>query len=229
MKKRRMCLGIRDYLRKCKCKSLFTRPHCCIKGKVMIRYYVTRIETVIDPDMNVPVNQPKYIPAVGARHGVMFSGLLGAGLVAAVVTQEQHDVIMTNDDVASAPENIDQNISDAAIPKIKMIIEQLHIPAEWIDNTYTYRQILRMIAGLIQFSQAHRGLHRESLIDNQSQLDLRWNQIPQARRQRIRDTADSLNYVYSEVQNNWLVRRILKYLGDQWGNKPFEFLIGVEL
>jgi hypothetical protein len=152
---------------------------------------------------------------------MMDYGLIDAGLVAADVSQEQHESIVANPDVAAPPQNIDQAISEAAIPQVQNVLEQLRIPADWVTTAYTYRQILRMLAGLFQFAQRHHGMHNEALIDNKAQLELRWNQIPQARRERIQATADALGYDYSDVLGAWLVRRILKHLAEQWGDQVF--------
>ena len=80
-----------------------------------------------------------------------------------------------------------------------------------------------MIGGLFLFAQRHHGMHLEPLIDNTAQLDLRWNQIPLDRRQRIMATADAKGYDYSAVLPSWLVRQILKHLADQWGMQPILF------
>ena len=141
----------------------------------------------------------------------------------AEVTQEQHDALVANSDVTAVPENIDQNITSGAIPAVKTALETLRIPADWVTTAFTYRQILRMVAGLFQFAQRHYGMHKEVLIDSQAQLDLRWNQIPLARRNRILATADSLGYDYSAIQPTWLIRRILKLLADAWGSQVFHF------
>lgn len=197
----------------------------------MIRFYILPIE------LNGTARGPKYLnwrydpdpPAlVTCSWGLMDYGLINAALVAANVTQEQHEALAAEIDVAAAPLNIDQLIGAPAIPQIQAIMEQLRIPAEWMDITYTYRQILRMIAGLFQFAQRHHGLHREPLIDSTAQLDLRWNQVPGDRQARILATADSLGYDYSAIENTWLIRRILKHLADQWGTRPF-YIGGTEL
>ena len=163
----------------------------------MIRYYILPI--VLVPEMfeeNIIdwVRKPKYIHELPIGWGMMDYGLIDAALAGAIVTQAQHEQIMANPDVEAAPENIDQNISDIAIPRVKTVMEQLRIPAGWVDNTYTYRQILRMIAGLFQFAQRYWGMHSEVLIGSQAQLDLKWNQIASARRSRILATADNLEY-----------------------------------
>ena len=199
------------------------------QDETMIRFYIMPEEDA----EGIEGKGPKYLnwrfdpdpPGLDVPYVYMSYGLIPAGLFCVSVTQAQHEQLVANPDVEAAPENIDQNISDIAIPRVQAVMEQLRIPADWVNNTYTYREILRMIAGLFQFAQRHRGLHGEDLIDNQAQLDLRWNQIPQDRRLRILATADDMGYDYSEVENTWLVRQILKHLSDQWGEREFIFFI----
>jgi len=190
----------------------------------MIRFYILPMQHIIDERGDL--RGPKYFKwrddltgLTVPRRGLDY-GLIDAGLVVAQVSQAEHDWLIGHPDVVSPPLNIDQNISDAAIPKVVTVLEELRIPAGWVDNTYTYREILRMVGSLFKFSQHYHGTHREPLIDNVGQLDLEWNQIPQDRRQRILETADELGYDYSEIQNTWKVRKILKHLSDQWGDGP---------
>lgn len=203
----------------------------------MLRFYLLPIEVVITGE-GTSARGPKYFhwfhdpdpPAlVSSPKAMMDYGLIDAALVVAKdITPEDHAALVANPDVVSPPEDIDQNISAGALPTVQAALEALRIPADWVDTSYTYRQMLRMIAGLFQFAQRYHVMHNEQLIDNQSQLDLRWNQIPLARRQRIIATADELGYDYSEVQNTWRVRRILMHLGNQWGSQP-AYIGGTEL
>lgn len=166
-------------------------------------------------------HNPSGMPVL--RWAAKYYGLIDACLVACDLTQEQHEQLVAEPDVVAAPEDVDQNISEIAIPEVMQVMEALRIPADWIDSTYAYRQILRMIGGLFLFAQRYYGMHNGPLIDSTAQLDLRWNQIPEARQDRIVATADMLDYDYSAVQPTWLVRRILKHLGDQWGETPILF------
>lgn len=194
----------------------------------MIRYYVMPIITVPVGDRLVRI--PKYIFHEGNEGGVavqlwspMDYGLIDACIVACMLTQEQHEILVAEPDCVAAPEILDNAISEIAIPKVQQVLEALRIPADWVTSAYTYRQILRMMAGLFQFAQRHHGLHNEALIDNVDQLDITWSVIPADRKARILQTADSLGYVYTDVTSTWTVRRILKYLGDQWGTRVFLF------
>lgn len=166
---------------------------------------------------------PRGVPAGGieAPYSWMDYGLIPAALVVADVTQAQHDELDAYSDVAAAPVDIDQNVSVAAIPRVQNVLEALRIPAGWVDTSYTYRQILRMIAGLFQFSQRHHAMHNEDLIPNVAALNLQWNQIPAARRTRIQATVADLGYDTSGITNQTLVRQILWNFAQQWGERPF--------
>jgi hypothetical protein len=150
-------------------------------------------------------------------------GLIDACLVAADVTQEQHEALVAEIDVVAAPVDIDQDISELAIPEIQTVLEALRIPSQWVTTDYTYRDLLRMVAGLFMFAQRHHGLWNEPLIDNVAQLDVQWNQIPLDRRQRVVDTADSFGYEYGDITGTWTVRQILRYLAVQWSDTPVHF------
>lgn len=190
----------------------------------MIRFYIMPI-MVVDGNRRGPKYlRWRFYPAgINCRWSMTDYGLIDAALVACDLTQDQHEQLVAEPDVVVAPEDIDQNISEIAIPKVVQIMEALRIPADWVDSTYTYRTILRMVAGLFLFAQRYHGMHNEALIDFTAQLDLRWNEIPKARQDRIKATADEKGYDYSAVQPTWLVRRILKHLGDQWGETPILF------
>jgi hypothetical protein len=189
----------------------------------MIRFYIMPI-MVVDGNRR----GPKYLrwrfgSGIECPWSVKSYGLIDAALVACNLTQAQHEQLVAEPDVIAAPEDINQNISEIAIPEVVQVMEALRIPADWVDSTYTYRQILRMIGGLFLFAQRYHGMHNEALIDSTAQLNLRWNEIPKARQDRIKATADEKGYDYSAVQPTWLVRRILKHLGDQWGETPILF------
>jgi hypothetical protein len=193
----------------------------------MIRWYVLPVEEVDVEGM--PARGPKYFSWRFSPDGVLADwqmmdyGRINAAILVADVTQAQHDELVANPDCVSPPENIDQNITAGAIPAVQNVLEALRIPAGWVTTDYTYRDILRMVAGLFQFSQRHHGLFDEDLIPNQAALDLRWNQIQINRRNRIRATVSDLNYDPTGITNQTTVRQILWNFAQQWGNSEFYF------
>ncbi len=203
-----------------------------------IRYYILPRDEIINPTTGNESYGPKYIwwqcnPPLATHDGLQipwsgyYYGIIPAMLIAADVSQEQHDQLVAETDVAGAPIDIDTYVTTAAIPKIQTVLEALRIPAMWVDETYTYRQLLRMVAGLFQFSDAYFGQYREALIDNQAQLDLTWEQVPIDRREKIKTIARQFRWDYAIVTREWSVRQTLKYLADQWGSARFKHQLGV--
>lgn len=195
----------------------------------MQRFYFmpTNLEPIVGTDPQRYSKGPKYFNyrwrtdgLVDAKFSMMDYGRLQVCLVLADVTQAQHDLLVAQSDVASPPEDIDQLITEQALPQVQNVLEAMRIPAGWVDTTYTYRDIIRRVAGLFQFAQRHNGLHQEELIDSVAALDLTWAEIPLARRDRVAQTADSFGYDYSTVTGTWTVRQTLMHLANQWGATP---------
>ena len=204
----------------------------------MIRYYITRIIVVDYAGDNTIYHArvPKYFKSeyntdgLAVKWSMMDYGLVHACLVVADVTQQQHNGLVSNSDLVSPPENIDQEISNqGALSKVKNVLETLNLPADWVQTTTTYRDVLRKVCGLFQFAQRYHGMHREALVDGEFPLDLTWGQINSARQAKILATAIDMGYASQEPPDTWEVRRILKYLADQWGDKPIPIGLGQTL
>jgi len=175
---------------------------------------------------------PKYIstlynPAGGdvlkVRAGLMRYGFNEeVYLAAADVTTPQHNALVAHADVTTVPANIDGNISAGALQAVKDALEVLRIPGNWVTTGHTYRQVLRTVAGLFQFSKRHFALHNKILIPTANNMDHVWSDLPLAVRQELQATADALGYDYSGVTGSTPLRTILKSLADQWGSQPFD-------
>lgn len=188
-----------------------------------IRFYLLPIES------NGNARGPKYFPwrydpdppaLIQATCSNMDFGLVPTMLVAADVTPAQHTTLSANADVTSIPQNIDATITAGALSAVRAALENLKIPGNWATTGNTYREVLRMVAGLFQFAQRHQGLHGQTIIPDNINLNMTWGNIPQAWQQNLQATADSFGYDYSQVTGSTTVRVILKNLADQWGNQP---------
>lgn len=197
----------------------------------MTRFYLLPEEATIPP---APEGKgPKYLawrfdpdpPALVLAPWIgMAYGLAPAMLIVANIDAAEHTLLSAQTDVAAAPEDLNTPIAAAAIPQIQTVLEALHLPAQWVDTSYTYRGLVRGVAGFCQFAQRHRGLHLERLVDTSAQLDLRWNQISQARRARLATTAASLGYDTSAITSTTSIRAALLELAQQWGaGRSFRF------
>lgn len=148
-------------------------------------------------------------------------GLINTCLVAADVTTQQHNSLIANSDVTAIPQNIDGNITAGALSSVRAALETLRIPGNWVTTGHTYRDLMRMVAGLFMFAQRLQGISGRIIFPDNINLDNTWGDIPVDWRQDLQATADSLGYDYSQVTTNTPIRTILKSLADQWGNQPF--------
>ena len=189
----------------------------------IIRYYIIPIEDVSS------ARGPEYLKW---RYGsgtldVEWSGkdfgVIDQMLCAVNAEQVDHDVLLAQGDVVKIPVNLDNNVAAGALASVRSELENLGIPGNWITTAYTYREILRFVAGLFFFAQRHHGLHNQELRPFSVDLDDVWSDLPLVWRANLRLTADSFGYDYSAVTGSTTLRAVLKSLGDQWGNTPIEF------
>lgn len=161
---------------------------------------------------------PKYITD-GRPYTQMHYGIRDATLVAVDVTDDEHTTLASQSDVAAVPQNLDATIGDA-LDRVQTVLEALRIPSGWVTSMHTFRTVLRIVAGVFQFSQRMSGLTGQRIADSGVTLNTRWNSFPTALRQAITDTADDLGYD-STVQGNPQLRTILRELGEAWGATSF--------
>lgn len=184
-----------------------------------IRFYILPIETIDNG------RGPKYLkwrlaPAgLNVRWAAMDFGLEPVMLVWADVTGGQHTALSANADVISIPANIDNNITAGALNNVKAALEGLNIPAGWVTTGHTYRQVLRIVAGLFQFAQRFHGLHGERLFGGGFTMETQFQDLPQAVRTKLIAAAESHDYDTSALSGASTVRQILKFLADQWDSE----------
>jgi hypothetical protein len=141
--------------------------------------------------------RPKYVVEGGYPWALMDYGSLPTGLVAADVTQAQHDALTT----------------------VRARLEANRIPTQWVTGATTYRELARFVAGLFQFAQRHTALHAEDIIGSGA-LDGRFRDLDAAQQARIQATATSFGYTLTAGANTPM-RDVLTQMANQWGAQPF--------
>jgi hypothetical protein len=145
-------------------------------------------------------------------------GSLPTGLVAADVTQVEHDALAANADVDPFAADLDTALG-AASTTVRARLEANRIPTQWVTGATTYRELARFVAGLFQFGQRHTALHAEDLIGS-GLLDSRWRDLTAAQQARIQATATSFGYILT-AGTNTPMRDVLTQMANQWGALPF--------
>lgn len=201
----------------------------------MDRFYFLPTEVLPDGSrvpkyLRVKLRDGSYTGTIdNSRVATMRYGLVPAALVLVFgIDQANHDALVANSDVIAVPENLDNNVAGAAIPTIENLFNVLMIPSGWVTTSYTYREVLRRVAGLFQFSQRYQGVFHEPMLTAQSQWNLIINTLSGLAIAKWMVVAMSFGYDVSGIQGTWTVKQALWYLSDQWGANPI-LLGGIEI
>lgn len=150
-------------------------------------------------------------------------GLQPIALLASDISGADLTVLQGAGDVQVVPANIDNTIGAGALAATRQALEDLWIPGNWVTASNTWREVLRVVAGLFQFAQRYNGLHHEELMQGAPNLSLTLGDLSAARRQKIQETCDSFGYDTSGFTLSSTLRDVLKFLGDAWGAASFQF------
>ena len=167
--------------------------------------------------------RPKYTGPNDLGPGISLAGRWSANdygledcfLLCADVTTSEHTALNAQTDVLAVPLLLDNQVSALAVGTIQTKLEDLKLPAEWVTTALTYRQVVRRVRKIIAFVQRFRGLFGESPFVGGLTLDSQVNDIPQAKRQRLADTADDLGLDRSSITSTTTIRAALRILADQ--------------
>jgi hypothetical protein len=191
------------------------------EAQLAVRFYLVPKVVVTLPFGDVLV--PKYTQpgdlGVGwdldNRWSAMDYGLEDLFLLAVDNTPAEHTSLAAQVDVIAVPSPISDNVSAAAVSVIQTRLEGANLPASWVTTGHTYQQVLAIVGRVVAFAQAYHGQHNLPLFTGGATLNTQINQIPQAARQRLQSTAQSLNLDYSSVTSTTTIRQVLLLIAQQ--------------
>lgn len=173
---------------------------------------------------------PKYLPhrldpALPGLEGVYFAWevfWLGHTAIAMADTDAtQHNLLVAQTDVVAVPP-LDNTVTAGALSTVQNVLEAGDIPGDWVQVGMTYRQVLRIILGIMQFHKRFMALSGRRASDGLFALTLRVNQIPQAARTILQNVAAEFNLDFSAVTGTTTVRQLLIGMGQQFASREFE-------
>jgi len=140
------------------------------------------------------------------------------------VTTSVHLALTANADVLGTPANIDKLLTQGAVDKIQAHLEPLFIPADWINTSRTYRQVIKTLIALFQFNQRWNSLSGGSSPFKEG-LDLttQYNQLPAIAQNRAKECFDSLGIDRTSLTATSTIREILKTFAQGFiANRPIK-------
>jgi hypothetical protein len=143
-------------------------------------------------------------------------------LVAKNITQEQHDGLVAHSDVFEFPDNLDGPVDQ----DIQAFFEGIHLPTDWLTPSTTWRELLRQVAGMMQFNQRYGGIaanetgELHSIFDTAT-LDTRLREMTTQEQAWFLATVASFGYDPNLVPTNARLRQLVKVAGDYWAGQSF--------
>lgn len=203
----------------------------------MIKFYLIPIDSIAKPDGGSS-RGPKYIawnPAkynhpgiVVGRWAMMDYGFSPYALFMADISQADHDLLIQNTDVYTFPDNLDSPVNQ----DIRPFFESFNLPTDWLTPATTYRELLRNVAGMMQFNQRYNGIWRDTYGANRSifdtaTLDTRLRDMTAEEQSVFLAAVASFGYDPNLVPTNARLRQLVKAAGDYWEGQPF-YMGGIE-
>lgn len=159
--------------------------------------------------------RPQTIPELGVVWRGMRYGRENMYLVAADVTNGQHNTIIANTAITAIPQNIDANITAGALTAVKNALEAMTFPAEWVTTAFTYRQVLSLVGKLCLFMQRFDGRQRRAFFEAGITLDTTLGELTTGQRAALLDAATSLGIDTSAATGSATIRQALHVLAQQ--------------
>jgi len=118
--------------------------------------------------------------------------------------------------VTKIPDNLDNAIG-GALTTVQNALETRKIPANWVTNVMTYRFVVRKVLAVFRFMQRFVGVTQvmSAFLSGTVTLDTTFADLSATNRQRLLDTAASLNLDTSGFTGASTLRQILKGVADQ--------------
>lgn len=186
------------------------------------QFYLVPIQTI-----NTSYRVPSYFCSrfvtsncIASQWALMDYGILPNGLLLAInISQADNDALCLHADVYCFPDNLDTPASQS----LKGFVEGINIPSDWTTPSTSNRELLRKLAGMMQFNQRYSG----SVCPGETflgvggvTLDTKWNALTTHQKDCFNQTVITFGVSFT-VSGNPSLRTIIKRAGDFWDGIPF--------
>lgn len=161
--------------------------------------------------------RPKYVMELGAMDWQAVNyGRDDAYLVGAVLTPAQVSALASNIDAIVIPAQLDNAIGLSGVSAVQSALEGLHVPAQWVTQTHTYRQVVGAVGRMFFLMQTFGGMTGYALFQQAGiTLDTRINQLTQQQRSDLLAAASAKGLDTSGVTGPMTLRQALRLLAEQ--------------
>jgi len=180
------------------------------------KYFKWRFSDQCDPVTSIP-------ELVNVAWGNLHYGAEDIMIIAADVTTAQHTLIAEQSDVIAAPENLDQVITAEEVQALRVYCQSNQLP-HFTDDTMTYRQALRIYAGVFIFVQRLDGMSKKRFSEFGFTMQTQWKNMSTEAEQAFLGVASSFDNPLdvSGIKNNDKIETILSMFGEQFDDWNYQ-------
>jgi hypothetical protein len=169
------------------------------------------------------VYKPKYFAdgsIAGNWSGIDYDDwyLMGADLSGA-----DEATLTAQADVTALPSDLSATLTTGQVTAVQTKLEAANIPAGWVDTSYTWLRVVRIVCGVIRFSQRFNGRNHGRLLGGGITLDSTVGDLSANARAKLQEAAESLDLDSSGVTLATTIRALLRNLAGQLEDQPVQF------
>jgi|CXWL01.1.fsa_nt_gi hypothetical protein len=183
-------------------------------------YLVPRIGAGIPTDLW----RPKYFTDGAVSDAIGWMEYRAWFLVGADLPASEHSFMAGQPDVTTIPQNLDTTLNASQVSATQAMLEAADLPAQWVTTALTWRKIVRIVCGMLQFSIRFHGMNgREWLFQGTLTLDSTVGDLSPIVRQRLTDAAVGMGLNTGSITLATTLRETLRYVGEQLQSMPLQF------
>lgn len=191
---------------------------------------------IVPVDGTASVRYPKYFDGAGiiitrTPYSLMDYGNEPWMFVGSDLSAADNALIIAQPDAFGIPQDLTTPITPAQVTAVQNKLEAINLPAGWVNTSLSWTEILRAVLGIFGFQQKYAVIYGQ-VTGGQSAptlfvagviLSSTFSSLPPNVRQAMLATADELKIDRTGLTGGATLRQILKVLGDQLRNRPFNF------
>lgn len=177
--------------------------------------------------------RPKWadqVRAAGGGWGMVDYGTEPVCIVQIEAEDALHATIAADTQVRQVPVNLDNTLTAGQVTNVGNFLEALWIPAQWLNTSRTWRQVLRVVAGVFQLNQRwngiaiQRGGASRTIFADGRDFTRTVGSLPQAARDDLAVLFSDLGLDASGVTGATTLRQLLAGAGMQFAQRPITML-----
>lgn len=151
-------------------------------------------------------------------------------VVGADLSAAEDAIVVGKPDAFAIPFNLDTNLTNQQVTSVKNKLEAMNVPAGWVNNTLTWRAVVRTVLGMFLFQQrlgaiyvSQNGGSPPLLFAAGVSLATTFGSLSAAMQSAMIATAESFGFSTAGLTANSTLRVILKALADNFQNQDYNF------